>query len=70
MTIIQDADRETRRAEKLLTIAEAALMPGAPSEKTIRRHIVKGALRVRRVGPFRRIRITFTTFERYLDWQE
>ena len=66
-TMLAEADRELRRADELLTIAQAAMMPGAPTEVTIRRHIAKGALRVRRIGPHRRIRITRAEFLRYLD---
>lgn len=54
----------------VLTIREAAREPGAPTEKTIRRHIDKGALRVRRVGPAQRIRITRKEFDRYMGRHE
>lgn len=64
MTITQTDHRNAD--DRLLTIAQAAAFPGAPSEDTIRRHIRKGAITVVRVGPFRRIRIRVATFQAYL----
>lgn len=50
---------------KWLTVAQASAESGF-SEITVRRHIAKGALKVERLGPFRRIRITRAEFDRYL----
>ena len=48
---------------KLSTLAERADL----SVRTIQKHVEKGLLDVRRVGPYRVPRVTETEFKRYLD---
>jgi excisionase family DNA binding protein len=62
---LREVDRELARNERLLTVAQAVRESGV-SEITLRRHITKGALKVQRVGPFRRIRIRRSELNRYL----
>ncbi len=54
------------QGRRLLTVAQAARESGA-SKDTIRRHIAKGALPARHIGPTKRIRIERAAFSRYMD---
>lgn len=56
----------TPAKRELLTVRQAAT-ESATSLVTLRRHIAKGALKVRRIGPTRRIRIAREDLERYLE---
>ena len=51
--------------DEYLTVSQAA-RESHQSQKSIRRHIAKGALKVERWGPFRRIRIRRSEFDAYL----
>ena len=56
--------RRTADEDPLLTVSEAAALLHV-TKKTLYRHIAKGALRVKYVGPFRRVRVLRSEVECY-----
>jgi hypothetical protein len=54
---------EGERLYRLSQVADAANL----SVRTVQNHVEKGALKVRRIGPYRHPRVTESELKKYLD---